>query len=339
MSKRKLTRRQAWRIERKQQERSERAQRSEALGEEALASGELGPEQPGRVVARYGAQADVRDDTGTDHRCFLRANLGSIVAGDEVTFCAGPAGGAIVARSGRDTDLQRPDKFGKLRTVAANIDQVLIVIAALPEPHGNLIDRYLVATEVLGARASILVNKADLLDDDAHRARMDELLAPYPPLGYDVVYARGKEGAIEEMKRLLRGHTSILVGQSGVGKTTLVNALLPEVDERVGELSPDKQKGRHTTTTARLYDLSDGGALIDSPGIREFGLWHMDQSQVEQGFREFQQSIGQCRFRNCSHQSEPGCALIEAVEAGKIHPQRLASYLHIIGSLTNDEWA
>ncbi|MFK7830962.1 MAG: small ribosomal subunit biogenesis GTPase RsgA [Congregibacter sp.] len=333
MSKRKLNRRQSWRIARKQQERGERAQRSEKIGAEALAAGELGAEQAGRVIARYGAQADVQGAHGVTQRCHLRANLGSLVAGDTVTFCAGESVGVIVARDDRQTALRRPDKFGKLRTVAANIDRVVIVMAPLPEPHGNLIDRYLVATENLGAEAVVLLNKTDLLADDKVAAAISDLLAPYPDLGYPVIRTQSKDGAIQELTALLKDHTSILVGQSGVGKTTLVNALLPEAHERVGELSPDRQKGRHTTTTARLFDLPAGGTLIDSPGIREFGLWHMSREDIEHGFREFRDRLGQCRFRDCRHQSEPGCALTIAIESGAIHPARLASYRHIVASL------
>jgi ribosome biogenesis GTPase len=269
-------------------------------------------------------------------RCHLRANLGSVVAGDRVIFCAGEETGVIVAREERDTALRRPDKFGKLRTVAANIDRVVIVIAPLPEPHANLIDRYLVAIENLGAEAVILLNKADLLGDPAVAAALQKILEPYPSLGYPVIEAEGKSGAVAELTALLRDHTSILVGQSGVGKTTLVNAILPDVDEAVGALSPDRQKGRHTTTTARLFDLPDGGSLIDSPGIREFGLWHMSRAEVEHGFREFSARIGHCRFRDCRHQSEPGCALTVASERGAIHPARLASFRHIIASLDQE---
>lgn len=344
VSQRKLSDQQRQRIAKQQEERAARARRGAARAEEALSSGALGAEQAGEVVARYGAQADVRAIDGSAHRCHLRANLDSVVTGDRVTFRAGggsTGNGVIVARGPRHTELRRPDKYGKLRTVAANIDQVVIVIAPLPEPHANLIDRYLVATENLGAEATILLNKSDLLSDPALRERIDRLLEPYAPLGYRVQESCAREGALPRLRELLAGRRSILVGQSGVGKTTLANALLPDLDERTNSLSPDKAKGRHTTTTARLFPLNadglpgeGGGALIDSPGIREFGLWHMERADVERGFIEFRDRIGPCRFRDCTHEGEPGCAVIEAVEKGLMHPARLESYRRIVASLT-----
>lgn len=337
MTTRKLTRRQRWRIERQQEERARRAQRATARGEEVLAAGELGAEQPGRIVARYGSRADVLDAHGALHRCHLRSNLGSVVAGDDVVFCAGGDTGVVVARGPRRTALRRPDSHGKLRTVAANIDRVIIVIAPQPEPHGNLIDRYLVATENLGAEAVIFLNKIDLLDNETARAHLETILEPYPALGYRVVRSSARFGTHAELYTLLEGHTSILVGQSGVGKTTLANALLPGLDARTGSLSADSGKGRHTTTTARLFTLPQGGALIDSPGIREFGLWHMDRADIERGFREFRDRVGQCRFRDCRHRGEPGCALVAAADSGAIHPARIASYRHIVASIEEEE--
>ena len=186
MSKRRLTRRQSWRIARAQKERSERAERGEQTAEALLDASDLGAEQPARVITRYGSQVAVMDGDGELHRCHLRANLGSIVAGDRVAFRAGEGGSVVVAREPRNTDLQRPDKFGALRSVAANIELVIIVIAPLPTPYGNLIDRYLVATENLGAEAVILLNKADLLDDMELAASVEETLEPYEPLGYRV---------------------------------------------------------------------------------------------------------------------------------------------------------
>ncbi|MEP1593126.1 MAG: small ribosomal subunit biogenesis GTPase RsgA, partial [Halieaceae bacterium] len=233
----------------------------------------------------------------------------------------------------RDSELCRPDPYGKLKPVAANIDQIFIVIAPFPEPHANLIDRYLVAAENVGIEPVILLNKTDLLQtDQALQQRMDTLLEIYPTLEYRVLRA-SKLGAMEELHDALKGRTSVFVGQSGVGKSSLVNTLLPDADLRVGALSESTQKGIHTTTTAQLFHLPTGGTLIDSPGIREFGLWHMSKEQVEQGFREFQPYLGTCKFRDCQHEHEPGCAILEAAETGNVAEHRLDSYRRIVASL------
>jgi ribosome biogenesis GTPase len=334
MSKRKLTRRQAWRVEKIQSERAKRAARRAELAEENLGAGELGAEQEGLVIAHYGTQVAVESDAGMVRRCHIRANIESLVTGDRVVWCEGDPTGVVVARLPRDSALSRPDPHGKLKPVAANIDQILVVIAPYPEPHANLIDRYLVAAEVVGIEPVIVLNKIDLLEDDpVLAARMEALLAIYPTLGYRILRTSSKAGGLASLHEALRERTSVFVGQSGVGKSSLVNTLLPAADLRVGALSENRQKGTHTTTTAQLFHLECGGSLIDSPGIREFGLWHMSRDEVEQGFREFRALLGQCKFRDCRHEGEPGCALLDALERGAISAGRLDSYRHIVASL------
>ncbi len=334
MGKRKLSRQQAWRIEKIQEERAKRAARRGDEAEQALAGGELGPEQEGIVIAHYGTQVAVESRAGAARRCHMRANLEGLVTGDRVVWCEGDPMGVVVAQLERTSALSRPDPQGKLKPVAANIDQIILVIAPYPEPHANLIDRYLVASEVVGIEPVILLNKTDLLRDDPELAnRMEALLALYPTLGYRILHTSSKQGGLEELHEALRERTSVFVGQSGVGKSSLVNVLLPEADLRVGALSENTLKGTHTTTTAQLFHLDCGGSLIDSPGIREFGLWHMSREQVEQGFREFRPLLGHCRFRDCRHEQEPGCAILAATECGEISQERLASYRHIVASL------
>lgn len=337
MGKRKLTRQQAWRVEKIQRERAARAERREALGREALESGALGPEQEGLVVAHFGTQVEVEASPGESRRCHLRANVDGLVTGDRVVWCDGDPMGVVVARLDRQSELSRPDPHGDLRPVAANIDQIVIVIAPFPEPHANLVDRYLVAAEAVGIEPLILLNKTDLLADDPELSeRIDDLLAPYPALGYPVVRASVRDGGASALTAALAERTSVFVGQSGVGKSSLVNLLLPEAGLRVGALSENRQKGTHTTTTATLNHLDCGGALIDSPGIREFGLWHMRREQVEQGFREFRPHLGHCRFRDCRHEAEPDCAILAAVERGEISRRRLDSYRHIVAALLEE---
>ena len=339
MSKRQLSRRQNWRIGKIQEERAARAAKREERMLDELEGGDLGPEQHGLVIAHFGVQVDVEDGDGQICRCHLRANLPTLVTGDRVVWRAGNQGqGVIVAQLPRTSELCRPDTRGQLKPVAANVDQIVIVFAPLPQPHANLIDRYLIAAEHAGIRPLLLLNKADLLDED-NAAFIDSLLATYRQLGYPLLEVSAHDGAgMAELRAALDDRISVFVGQSGVGKSSLVNSLLPGVDLKVGALSELTGKGTHTTTTARLFHFPEGGDLIDSPGIREFGLGHVSRDDVEAGFIEFRELLGRCRFRDCRHDREPGCALLLALEEGRIQPQRLASYRHIIASLPEREY-
>ncbi|WP_369602718.1 small ribosomal subunit biogenesis GTPase RsgA [Hahella sp. SMD15-11] len=334
MSKRRLTRQQKWRIERIQKERAERAKRKDVLAETLDEAGELGPEQEGLLIAHFGRQVEVEPlPMQPDHpvyRCFVRANVDTLVTGDRVVWredLSTPHTGVVVAREPRRSELCRPDAYGHLKPVAANIDQIVVVVAAEPEPFPLLIDRYLVAAEAAGIPATLVLNKADLLSADSH---LPNLLAFYGGLGYPAILAstRTRDG-LDALQAHLANKTSVLVGQSGVGKSSLIQALLPGETLRIGDLSGTTRKGRHTTTSARLFHIPTGGALVDSPGIRDFGLWHMDERTLEQGFVEFRPYLGQCRFRDCRHEQEPGCALREAVREGKISERRFQNFLHI----------
>ena len=337
MSKRKLSRQQQWRVEKVQAERAQRAEKRDVQDAEKLSAGEYGAEQPGRVVAHFGRTLEVRNSDNEPVRCHLRANLDGLVTGDRVIWRAGQEGsGVVVAREERDSVLKRPDARGLLKPVAANIDQLLIVFAVEPAPHANLIDRYLVAAEATGIAPVLVLNKTDLLPEDG--GELGKLLERYRDLGYPVVRTTtATETGLDDLRSQLEGRTSVFVGQSGVGKSSLIDLLLPDETLRIGALSEDSRKGTHTTTTARLYTMSRAevadGDLIDSPGIREFGLVHLNEQEVTDGFIEFHDYIGYCRFRDCRHRNEPGCALLAAVEAGKIHPARFASYRRILDSL------
>ncbi|MGK0498409.1 MAG: ribosome biogenesis GTPase [Oceanicoccus sp.] len=339
MSKRKLTRRQTWRIKKVQDERTERAQKREGAVDQQITEGELGDEQEGLIIAHFGSQVDVEclqgKDEGIIARCHLRANLDNLVTGDRVIWRAGKPTGVIVARLPRQSELSRPDLHGQLRPIAANIDYIVLVIAPLPEPHSNLVDRYLVAAESVDIEPLILLNKVDLLDQH-NQQEIDQLLEIYPQINYRVLRTSTEsQQGIAELKAILKDRTSVFVGQSGVGKSSLINMLLPGVDLKVGALSQGKAKGTHTTTTAKLFHFPDGGDLVDSPGIREFGLWHMERHQVLDGFSEFRPFLGHCKFRDCKHQVEPGCELLAAVERGDISRRRLNSFESIANSLEN----
>ncbi len=322
MSKRRLSHQQQRRI------RAAR-ERKVALVDNDPGAANLGDAQPGLVIARYGKRALVEDADGERRQCFLRANLDSIVAGDRVVWRTSDDGaGVIDARAERSSELSRPDIRGNLRPVAANIDLMLIVIAPKPPAHANLIDRYLIAAEHEGIDAAIVLNKADLID--AHD-NIESLAARYAELGYPVVKTdRNNDPEAALLRPLIGNRTLVLVGQSGVGKSSLINRLIPDLDIRVGELSEAIDKGRHTTTAAELYHLPAGGNLIDSPGIREFHLNHLPEQAVADGFREFRPFLGHCRFRDCSHDHEQGCALLAAVESGDILSERFESYRLIV---------
>lgn len=337
MARKKLTQRQRRRIDARRSYEAAKAVSEQAL--DALEeSDQLGPEQTGIVVTRYSNQADVVAADAADdmalHRCHLRSHLDSLVTGDRVIWRKGEPYGLVCSVLPRSNLLERPDNRGHARPVVANIDRVLIVVAAKPEARAGLIDRYLVACEYHGIAAGIVLNKIDL-DSEAVDTTL-RLAKSYEPLGYPVYAVSAKTGAgIAEFARHLQGQTAVLVGQSGVGKSSLINSICPHAPCKTGDLSQAKTKGRHTTTTANLYPLPDGGWIIDSPGIREFGLLHINLEDVAYGFVEFRPFLGQCDFRNCRHIEEPGCALSLAYKRSEISRRRLDSFRQISESLNS----
>lgn len=332
MSKRKLTRQQAWRIEKIQAERLQRAQRK-TIDLSQCGGEQLGPEQEGLVIANYGASVDVEADDGVLHRCRLRQNLELLVPGDRVIWQGIGQGddGVVVALKPRRSLLARPDALGEPRPLAANIDQILVVAAPRPAYSTDLIDQYLVAAESTGITPLIVFNKVDLLTDAAETAQIEADLERYRRIGYRVIRASTVANhGLDEVIDVLRDKSSVFVGQSGVGKSSLVQMLLPQHEIKVGALAERSGLGRHTTSAARYYRLDGDGAIIDSPGVREFSLWHMDAASLAQGFVEFRPFLGTCRFRDCSHRHEPGCALRQAVVDGAVSAERLASFHRMV---------
>jgi len=327
MSKRKLTRQQSWRIERVQKERALRAERREALLEEKILHNELGPEQEGLVIAHYGVQIDVEAVKEKDHkyRCYMRANLPSLVTGDRVIWCDSDNNtGVVVARLPRKSELCRPDLRGNFKPIAANVDQIFIVVAPVPKLYCNLIDRYLVAAEAVGIEPVILLNKIDLLNKES-KTKIDTTMEFYASLGYRIVKTSVKNALnFEELKQALNDRASVFVGQSGVGRGPV---------RHVGYYQTNK-KVLAIYSIYSVYCNLEHQKNVFLTGRRSLdGLWHMEAQQVLQGFREFVRFIGQCKFSNCKHHNEPGCALLFALKQGEISEKRLLSYRAIIDSI------
>jgi ribosome biogenesis GTPase len=213
--------------------------------------------------------------------------------------------------------LYRSDEW-KEKLIAANVTQIAIVLAAVPSFYEELLSRCLVAAEDADIRALIVLNKADLPETESAR----KILAPYIKLGYPAVELSAKED-VSPLLPFLAEQVTVFVGQSGMGKSTLINALIPEARARTAEISEALDSGKHTTTHATLYRLENGGELIDSPGLQEFGLRHLRADRLAALFPEFRSYLGQCRFHNCRHDREPGCALIAAAVRGDVMMQRL----------------
>lgn len=288
-------------------------------------------EQEGLIIANFGTQVEVASMTNDRQRkrCHFRSNLEGLVTGDRVIWRDGNATGVVVAVLNRLSQLARPDPHGEMKTIAANVDRIFIVIAPLPKPHTQVVDRYLVAAESMGIQPILIINKMDLINSE-NEAFIKTLIELYRSLDYTVLTTsvEKKEG-LNQLTDFLKQHTSIFVGQSGVGKSSLVNHLIPDLNLQIGKLSEANQKGRHTTTTTQLFYFPEEGYLIDSPGIREFGLWHMTDEEILYGFVEFRPYIGQCRFRDCQHQHDIHCAIRQAHCNGHISDLRFKSYLNL----------
>ena len=327
---RRLTQRQREQILRVQERRRERAdQRLEAWDDAGL-----GPEQTGLVIAHHGRTLVVEEEAGRLNRCAARQNLGRLACGDRVVWQASGAGeGVIVAVGERRSLLTRPDYHGQPRPVAANLDAVAVVLAPEPEPSEYLIDRYLVAIAAVGVRGLLVLNKLDLLDEPA-LAVLCERLEPYHRIGYPLLLASSHTAhGLDDLRDWLRGRTSLLAGQSGVGKSSLIKALLPDRQIRIRAVSEATGHGAHTTSGSTLYHLPDGGDLIDTPGVRSFELGEIGLNDLDRGFADIAPYLGRCRFSDCHHDAEPDCALREAVVGGAVASRRLDSYRQLRATL------
>jgi ribosome biogenesis GTPase len=295
----------------------------------------IGPQLSGLVVSHLGKGLAVEADDGAIVLCHTRRRLGEAAVGDRVLWSAcGQDQGRVEAILPRRSLLTRPAYGGKIRCVAANLDRVFVVIAPTPEPDWLLVDQYLAVCQNRDIAVEIVYNKLDLAQQGAHDAALED----YARIGYPLHRISAKQNlGMEVLRQGLAGHCSMLAGQSGVGKSSLTNALLPEKSLRIGAISERSGLGRHTTTAATLYHLPGGGDLIDSPGVAVFGLAEMTEQSLAWGYREFQAHIPNCRFNDCRHLKDKGCAVREAVEAGAVSLARYERYRRLLDKLISPD--
>lgn len=300
----------------------------------------------GRVVATTRGPCEIELDVGGVvsaqlPKAMARAYRSHLAVGDRVELAERPSGDwAVARRLPRTSCLSRPDPFAphRERVLVANLD-LAVVVASLRHPplSTGLLDRFLVALEHGRVGAAIAVNKADLEADDEEASATQALLAPYRELGIPLTFCSAKTGeGLETMRAWIAGRTVALVGHSGVGKSSILNALAPDSGATTGEVAAQRGRGRHTTSQARIYRLPDGARVVDTPGVREFGLWRLTPSELTTYFDDFAPFASRCRFNDCSHVHEPSCAVRQAVESSEISSARFATYLRILESFERE---
>ena len=283
----------------------------------------------GRVIAAHGRHYSVELPNGQLIKCFPRGKRNSAAVGDYVNLTMqGADEAALESIRDRKNLLYRSDE-SRSKQFAANVDQLLIVVAVKPTFSDDLLGRALAGAWSADITPIILLNKVDLTDGLQEAL---EKLQPFTQLGVQIieVCAHQRQSVNEKILPLLKDKTSILIGQSAMGKSTLLNTLVPDALAATQTHSIALDAGKHTTTSTRLYHLpEDGGDLIDSPGFQAFGLLHLDREDIERGFPEFAKHVSACRFYNCTHQHEPGCGVLAALASGEIHPARHALYVRL----------
>ena len=286
------------------------------------------------VVATFSRRMRLRLDSGDTVDARLKGKRQRAVCSDRVRAerIDGESDWLITTVHPRQNALTRPNRRGEAETLAANLDRVCVVAALKPAPDWYIVDRYLCAAELMQADAAVLVNKLDLLDTNSRLgADLDEARRDYERLAYPFITLSAEDGTgLDELARLLASGISILVGQSGVGKSSLINSLLARDAQKTGALSDKHGEGRHTTVNSVLLDLPAGGSVVDSPGVRDYAPALDDITDAARGFREIHALAPNCRFANCRHLREPQCAVRNAVAAGEISERRYESYRRLM---------
>lgn len=283
----------------------------------------------GTVIASHGRHYMVRTEQDLLN-CVTRGKKSDVATGDHVIIKRTSNDQGVIEKiTDRATLLYRSDQY-RAKLLAANITQLMIVVAPEPSFSDDLVSRALVAAEAEGIRIHLLLNKCDLTEA-LPKAR--ERLALYQRIGYSVieisVHTKPDETRTA-LQPLLHQQSTLLIGQSGMGKSSLINILVDDADAKTREISAALDTGKHTTTFTRMYDLDDQSTLIDSPGFQEFGLYQLSEGKLERAFPEFSAFLGQCKFYNCHHLNEPGCAILQAVQSGEIATMRHALYAQLV---------